>query len=103
MPPVNTIVVETVFLSEERRNQVNVDRATKLLNRMLGAVEMHMEGREYLAGEFTAADIMTGHACSVAARLGADVSALPNVAAYIARIEERPALQAARKHSLPTD
>jgi len=39
----------------------------------------------------------------VAARLGADVSALPNVAAYIARIEERPALQAARKHSLPTD
>lgn len=103
MPPVNTIVVETVFLSEERRNQVNVDRATKLLNRMLVAVETHMADRDYLAGEFTGADIMTGHACSVAARLGADVSELPNVAAYIARMEARPALQAARKHSLPED
>ena len=98
MPQVNIIVVETVFLSDERRNQVNIDRATKLLNRMLVAVDAHLEGREYLAGNFSAADIMTGHACSVSRRLGADVSDLPNVAAYIERIKARPALQAARKH-----
>ncbi|NIP25519.1 MAG: glutathione S-transferase family protein, partial [Phycisphaerae bacterium] len=39
MPPVNTIVVETILLPEARRNQVNVDRAVKLLTRTLGAVE----------------------------------------------------------------
>ena len=95
MPPVNTIVVETVFLSEERRNQVNVDRATKMVTRMLAAIEKHLEGRKYLAGDFSGADIMTGHACIVAARLGGDLSDKPNVDAYIARLEERPALQKA--------
>ena len=95
MPPVNTIVVETVFLSEERRNQVNVDRATKMVTRMLAAVEKHLEGRKYLAGDFSGADIMTGHACIVAARLGGDLSDKPNVDAYISRLEERPALQKA--------
>jgi glutathione S-transferase len=95
MPPVNTIVVETILLPPERRNQGNVDRATKLLGQMLSAVDQHLAGRAYLAGEFSGADIMTGHACTVAARLKADVSDKPNVAAYIARVNARPALQRA--------
>jgi glutathione S-transferase len=95
MPPVNTIVVETILLPPERRNQGNVDRATKLLGQMLSAVDQRLAGREYLAGEFSGADIMTGHACTVAARLKADVSDKPNVAAYIARVNARPALQRA--------
>ena len=95
MPPVNTIVVETILLPPERRNQGNVDRATKLLGQMLSAVDQHLAGRDYLAGEFSGADIMTGHACTVAARLKADVSDKPNVAAYIARINARTALQRA--------
>lgn len=95
MPPVNTIVVETILLPPERRNQGNADRAVKLLGRMLSAVEMRLEGREFLAGDFSGADIMTGHACIVAARLGADISDKPNVAAYIERLQARPALQKA--------
>jgi glutathione S-transferase len=95
MPPVNTIVVETILLPPERRNEENVARATKLLGRMLGAVDAHMAGREYLAGEFSGADIMTGHACTVARRLGADVSDKPNVEAYIERCNARPAMQRA--------
>ena len=96
MPQINVIVVETILLPEERRNQVNVDRATKLLNRMLTAVDQHMEGREFLAGEFSGADIMTGHACSVSARLGAEMSDKPNLSAYVERLNERPALRKAR-------
>jgi len=95
MPPVNTIVVETVLLPPERRNEANVDRATKLLSRMLGAVDQHLKGRTFLAGDFSGADIMTGHACTVAARLKADISDKPNLAAYIERINARPALQRA--------
>jgi len=95
MPPVNIIVVETILLPPERRNDANVARATKLLGRMLGAVDAHMENREYLAGEFSGADIMTGHACTVAKRLGADVSDKPNVEAYIERCNARPAMQRA--------
>ena len=95
MPQVNIIVVETIFLPEERRNQTNVDRATKLLTRMLTAVDIHLQEREFLAGGFSGADIMTGHACIVSGRLGADISDKPNVAAYIDRLEARPALQKA--------
>ncbi|MEQ9643360.1 MAG: glutathione S-transferase family protein [Alphaproteobacteria bacterium] len=97
MPPVNIIVVETILLPPERRNETNVARATKLLGQILGAVDAHMAGREYLAGDFSGADIMTGHACSVATRLGADVSDKPNVSAYVERINARPALQRARE------
>lgn len=95
MPPVNIIVVETKLLAPERRNQVNVDRATKLLSRMLNAVDTHLTGREFLAGGFSGADIMTGHACTVAQRLGADISDKPNVQAYIERLNARSALQRA--------
>ena len=92
MPQVNIIVVETRFLPEEKRNQTNVDRATRLLGKMLSAVDSHLEGREYLAGEFSGADIMTGHACVVASRLGADTKDKPNVRAYVERLLARPAL-----------
>lgn len=98
MPPVNTLVVETILLPPERKNQVNVDRATKLLGNMLTAVDAHMAERHYLAGEFSGADIMTGHACSVATkRISMDPTTLPNVTAYVERIEARPALVKARK------
>ena len=95
MPPVNTIVVETLFLSAERRNQTNIDRATKLLGRMLTAVDRALAEREFLAGEFSGADIMTGHATIVAARLGADLSGKPNVQAYVERLQARPGLSKA--------
>jgi len=95
MPQVNIIVVERWFLPEEKRNQTNLDRATRLLTRMLVAVDRGLEGREYLAGEFSGADIMTGHACFVSDQCGADISDKPNVAAYVERIKARPAFQRA--------
>ena len=96
MPQVNVIMEETFFLPPERRNDENVSRATKLLTRMLTAVEAHMaSGREFLAGDFSGADIMTGHACIVSKRLKADLSDKPNVAAYIDRLTERSAYQKA--------
>ena len=95
MPQINIIVVESILLPEDRRNKVNLERAQKLLTRMLTAVERGLEGRDYLAGEFSGADIMTGHACVVSARLGADISDKPNVAAYTQRLEARAGLKTA--------
>ena len=92
MPQVNIIVVETILLPEDRRSKVTEDRAKKLLTRMLNAVEAGLEGNKYLAGDFSGADIMTGHACVVSGRLGADLSDKPNVASYIKTLESRPSL-----------
>lgn len=95
MPPINTIVVETILLPPERRTEVNVKRATKLLNQMLTAVNAHLDGRDYLAGDFSAADIMTGHSIIMSGRLGADFSDKPNLQPYADRLMARPALQKA--------
>jgi len=92
MPQVNILVVETRFLPEDKRNPVNIERATKLLTRMLAVVDQTLADREYFAGEFSGADIMSGHACIVSSRLGADISDKPNLAAYIERLLARPAL-----------
>jgi glutathione S-transferase len=63
---------------------------------MLSVVDKHMDGLEYLTGDFSGADIMTGHACCVGpARLDLDISGMPNVAAYVERLNSRPALQKA--------
>ena len=95
MPPMNTIVVETILLPPERRSAEHARRATKLLGQMLDAVNGRLEGRDYLAGDFTAADIMTGHAVIMAGRFAADLSDKPNLPAYIDRLTARPAFQRA--------
>ncbi len=95
MPPVNNYVVETILLPPERRNEAMAKRALKLLNKVLAAAETHMEGRDFIAGEFNVADTVTGHAVIISRRLGADFSVLPNLAAYADRLETRPAFKAA--------
>ncbi|MGR3603530.1 MAG: glutathione S-transferase family protein [Heliomarina sp.] len=95
MPQINVIMVETVFLPPERRNETNVKRATKLLNNMLKAVDAALEGKEYLAGKFSGADIMCGQAVIVSDRLGADLSDKLNLKPYIDRLKARPAFQKA--------
>ena len=95
MPPMNIIVVETILLPPERRNETNVKRATKLLGQMLSAVDHHLVGRDYLAREFSAADLMTGHAVVMASKLGADISDKPTLQTYIERLTDRPAFKKA--------
>jgi len=95
MPPINNYVVETILLPPERRNEEIAARSLKLLNRTLSAVEEHMEGREHIAGSFTVADTITGHAVVMSRRLGADFSERPNLSAYADRLESRDAFKAA--------
>ncbi|MBM85264.1 MAG: glutathione S-transferase [Rhodospirillaceae bacterium] len=95
MPPINNYVVETILLPPDRRNPELAARALKLLNRVLGGVETHMEGREFIAGDFTVADTITGHAVIMSRRLGADFDNCSNLNAYADRLEGRPAFEAA--------
>jgi glutathione S-transferase len=95
MPPINNYVVETILLPPERRNEEIAERSLKLLNRTLSAVEGHMEDKEYIAGSFTVADTITGHAVVMSRRLGADFSERPNLTAYADRLESRDAFKTA--------
>jgi glutathione S-transferase len=95
MPQINILTVETIFLPPERRNEVNVKRATKLLGQSLLPLEARLEGRDFLAGAFSGADIMCGSAVISARRSGIDFDDLPNLRAYAERLSKRPAFQTA--------
>ena len=96
MGQVNILVVETILLPPEKRNDVNVNRALKLLRVALGNVDNRLQDREYLTGTFTGADIMTGHACFGAMNAGAEIDDYGHLNAYINRLLKRPALEKAR-------
>jgi glutathione S-transferase len=95
MPPVNTIVVQTLILPPERRSDEALGQAQRLLTKSLAPVEAALEGREYLIGDFSAADIMLGHAVYVAGRLNCVSNDMTNLTAYIGRLQARPAFQKA--------
>ena len=95
MQQVNVLVVETILLPPEKKNEVNVARALKLLKVALSNVDNRLQNRDYLTGVFTGADIMTGHACFASSRLQVDISEMVNLKAYIDRLIERPAFKKA--------
>jgi glutathione S-transferase len=62
----------------------------------LAVVEEAVGEREYIAGpEFSAADVMVGFTLSAARLLGVLDARFPNLEAYLARLEARPAFQRA--------
>jgi len=93
MGPLGNYVVEAILLPPDRRSEVHAKRALRLLGSLLISVDSHLERRDYLAGNFTIADVVTGHACMMSAQVGVDVSDMPNLSAYIQRLKERPALK----------
>jgi len=93
MPPVNTIVVQTKLLPEDRRNAEVLDQAQRLLTKALAPVDKAVERREYLIGDFSGADIMLGHACFMSRRLGCFTGEMTALDAYVNRLEARPAFQ----------
>ena len=95
MPPVNTIVVQTVLLPPERRDENALGQAQRLLTKALAPVDEALAGKDYLISEFSAADIMLGHACFMANRLGCVPDEMSNLKAYVERIAARPAFKKA--------
>ena len=95
MPPINTIVVHTILLPPERRDETALGQAQRLLGRAVQPVEEAMQGKDYLIGEFSAADTMLGHSIMMSERMGIVTDDHPNLKAYIQRLKARPALQKA--------
>jgi glutathione S-transferase len=91
MPPVNTIVVQTVLLPPERRDETALNQAQRLLTKALQPVDEALAGKDYLIGDFSAADIMLGHACFMSNRLGCVPDEMANLKGYVERIAARPA------------
>jgi len=82
---------------EPGKAEVVADDYAKWFLARLRAVDRALETGDWLcAGRFTAADISVGYALLLAAQLGLDAEFTPAIAAYWARLQARPAFQAAK-------
>ena len=95
MPPINIIVVQTILLPKERQNTEALGQAERLLSKTLTPIEKQLSNKEYIIGKFSAADIMLGHACFMANRLGRVEDNMNNLKRYIKNIDSRPAFKKA--------
>ena len=62
-------------------------------NRCLGVLERRLEGREYILGEYSIADIICWPWVLIAKPLGQSLDEFPNVSAWRNTIKQRPAVQ----------
>ena len=95
MPPMNQIVVQTILLPPDRRDEVVLSQAKNLLTKSLAPVNENLADKDYLIGDFSAADLMLGHSCFMANRLGCVSDEMQNIKDYVAKIANRPAFKKA--------
>ena len=95
MPPMNQIVVQTILLPPDRRDETVLNQAKNLLTKSLAPVNENLANKDYLIGDFSGADLMLGHSCFMANRLGCVSEEMQNIKDYVARINARPAFQKA--------
>ncbi len=95
MPPINTIVVQTILLPPDRRDETVLGQAQRLLTKSLAPVNETLEGNDYLIGNFSAADIMLGHACFMSNRMGCVPDEMTNLKRYVENISNRESFKVA--------
>ena len=79
------------------RSQYAETRYFNETKRLYGVLEERLKGREYILDTYGIADIKTFPWVRIAPRTGVDLEPYPNIRAWIARIEARPAVQAGLK------
>ena len=95
MPPMNQIVVQTILLPADRRDETVLNQAMNLLSKSLKPLNEYLEDKDYLIGQFSAADCMLGHSCYMANRFGTVSEEMTNIKNYVKNIESRTAFQKA--------
>jgi GST-like protein len=71
----------------------SVARYNNEVNRLLGVLDRRLDGRDFVADDYSIADIASYPWIKIAAVFGQDMSAFTNVQAWLDRIAARPAVQ----------
>lgn len=93
MPPINTVVVQTILLPPERRSEEALGQARRLLTNALAPLNAAMEGHDYVIGNLSGADFMIGHASFMSREVGCMPEDMSQLHAYVKRLEARPAFE----------
>jgi len=96
MPALADYFQHTMMRPEEQRVPQIAAEGRQRAARWLAVLDQHLAGKQYLLGDqFSAADVMMGYTVQGAKFGGLLDERFPNVAAYAARLEARPAFQKA--------
>lgn len=91
-PPAGMILSE-LHKSESERDNEKLRRCQTEISRVLARLEVMLEGKSHLAGEFSLADIAFAPRVLTLNQLGVELEArLQNVTAWIGRLRERPGI-----------
>ncbi|QCI68963.1 glutathione S-transferase N-terminal domain-containing protein [Phreatobacter stygius] len=71
-----------------------INRYTNEANRLYGVLNRRLEGRDYIAGDYSIADMACIGWAKAWERQGQDIAQFPNVKAWIERMLARPAVKA---------
>jgi glutathione S-transferase/GST-like protein len=85
------------FLPDQRMVAYGANRYTNEVDRLWGVVDRRLEGRDFLAGDYSIADMACWPWMRNPAGHGVDVDEFPRAKAWRARIAERPAVVEALK------
>ncbi len=92
-PPAGMVMAE-LHKPEGERDSERIRKYQGELARVLARLEAALDNKEFLAGEFSLADVAFVPRILVLSQLGVEVDArLQNVGAWIARLRERPSVR----------
>jgi len=83
------------FLPDQRMVAYGANRYTNEVDRLWGVVDRRLEGRDFLAGDYSIADMACWPWMRNPAGHGVDLNEFPKAKAWSARIAERPAVMEA--------
>lgn len=81
------------LIYQEGKHGYATERYVTEYGRLLAVMERRLRDRDYLAGEYSIADMACLPWASPCERLGQNLDDLPGVAAWIGRLKARPAVQ----------
>lgn len=94
MPPISDLAQHTLFKPEGERLAAMVPDATARIHAWMQTLEAALAGRDYACGAtFSGADVMLGYSVLLTKWFQLIGAQYPNLAAYVERLEARPALQ----------
>jgi glutathione S-transferase len=91
-PPLVDILIQKVFMPEEKRDNALIARCEKKLPNLFAVLEHGLKASKYLVGDtYSVADVMVASATNLALGLGIDFTPYPNIKSWMAEISSRPA------------
>jgi GSH-dependent disulfide-bond oxidoreductase len=83
------------LLPDQRMSAYGANRYTNEVHRLTGVLNTRLKGREYVAGEYSIADIAIWAWCQMPSMRGLDMDEFPEAKAWVERIAAREAVKRA--------